>query len=228
GIMHAQSFKKKVSSIGMQGTPVDRTIKTDLLILKPRQTPLARFVLMIFFALFWNGMLIILNGHALGSAPSLLKSLFSFDMIIFTLIGIGLILMIFYFFLGLFNPYPRIMLNPAIISLGDKIEVRWDIAGKIKRIKKLHIFLEGREEATYKFGDTTNTDKKVFFVKDVVNMNTTLTSRSGVTIVSVPIDTMHTLKAEHNKILWFIKVQGNIRHWPDMAEEFEINIHPIR
>ena len=41
-----------------------------------------------------------------------------------------------------------------------------------------------------------------------------------------PADTMHSFAGENNKIVWSIKVEGEIPIWPDVNEEFEIKVLP--
>jgi hypothetical protein len=39
---------------------------------------------------------------------------------------------------------------------------------------------------------------------------------------------MHTFEAGANKIIWEIKVAGEIVRWPDIDQNFPITIRPIR
>ena len=39
---------------------------------------------------------------------------------------------------------------------------------------------------------------------------------------------MHSFEADANKIIWEIKVEGEILHWPDIDQNFPIRIDPIR
>ncbi len=39
---------------------------------------------------------------------------------------------------------------------------------------------------------------------------------------------MHSFAAPSNKIVWEIKVEGEIARWPDVNQNFPISIHPMR
>mgnify|MGYP001826188681 FL=1 len=38
---------------------------------------------------------------------------------------------------------------------------------------------------------------------------------------------MHSFEADRNKIIWEIKVEGEIVRWPDIDQNFPITIRPI-
>jgi hypothetical protein len=44
--------------------------------------------------------------------------------------------------------------------------------------------------------------------------------------VAVPENAIPTFSAPHNRIAWAIHVCGEIRHWPDVDEDFEFNVLP--
>ena len=46
--------------------------------------------------------------------------------------------------------------------------------------------------------------------------------------LTVPADTMPSFTADNNRIVWTIKAQLEIAHWPDSEEEFEILVRPSR
>ena len=37
---------------------------------------------------------------------------------------------------------------------------------------------------------------------------------------------MHTFAAPHNKVVWCLKVRGEIPRWPDVDEEFPLEVLP--
>jgi hypothetical protein len=39
---------------------------------------------------------------------------------------------------------------------------------------------------------------------------------------------MHSFAADSNKIIWEIKVEGEIANWPDIRQNFPIEIRPMR
>jgi hypothetical protein len=46
------------------------------------------------------------------------------------------------------------------------------------------------------------------------------------TSLRIPDDTMHTFTADNNKIIWTIKMKGQINRWPDIDESFDITVTP--
>jgi hypothetical protein len=51
--------------------------------------------------------------------------------------------------------------------------------------------------------------------------------RSGIGTVTVPAELMHSFTGSHNKILWTIRVKGEIVHWPDIDEDFPLTVLPM-
>ena len=95
-------------------------------------------------------------------------------------------------------------------------------------MERLRIFLEGREEATYRRGTNTATDKNVFKTIEITNLTSKLEFYSGQARVSVPRDSMHSFKSDNNKIVWAIHLRGDIPRWPNVKEEFPINVLPMK
>jgi hypothetical protein len=92
----------------------------------------------------------------------------------------------------------------------------------------LRIFLEGREEATYQRGTNTYTDKEIFATVDFVDTTADWEMPRGSAELVIPEDTMHSFEADSNKIVWEIKVAGDIARWPDVQQNFPITLRPIR
>ena len=46
--------------------------------------------------------------------------------------------------------------------------------------------------------------------------------------IGIPADTMHSFAGEHNEIQWSVGVRGEIPIWPDVDEEFVIEVLPLR
>jgi hypothetical protein len=39
---------------------------------------------------------------------------------------------------------------------------------------------------------------------------------------------MHSFEAGHNKIIWSLRVHGDIYRWPDVKDEYPIVVLPMR
>ena len=51
--------------------------------------------------------------------------------------------------------------------------------------------------------------------------------RAGEAAVEIPEDTMHTFRGQSNQILWHLTVKGDIPRWPDVDDEWEIEVLPL-
>lgn len=197
------------------------------LVLKPKTSAFAKMCGMLLVALFWNGIISIFLYQAAGSwqqgRPDWFLSLF---MVPFVLIGLGIIFGVFYFMLCIGNPVAKLALNPAAIALGGKLRFGWGFEGKTDRIRNLRITLEAREEATYRRGTRSYTDKSTFYRQDLVDLSDSRQIAQGLAEAEIPSGLMHSLSSANNKIVWTLTIHGSIPRWPDVKEEFELAVLP--
>jgi hypothetical protein len=144
----------------------------------------------------------------------------------FVLVGLISALLPFYGVLKLFNPRPTLTLTPAEAAAGSSMELTWRFFGRVDRIHRLRITLEGREEATYRTGDDARTVREIFMRVPVVDTAKATEIRGGKTKVTIPALAIPTFVAPHNRIVWAIHLCGEIRRWPDVEEDFEFNVLP--
>jgi hypothetical protein len=196
--------------------------------LKASTSPGARLGCAIGIAIFWNGILSffvvdMIRDWSKGSVDGC-SVVF---MIPFLLIGLGFFVWVGYAFLALFNPRPTVRMHgePA---LGETVEIEWEVSGNTDRMKSFSIILQGREEATYRRGTSTTTEKSIFESIELVNITRSKEMRRGKAKAAIPPGSMHTFKANSNKFLWHLHVNGDIPRWPDVSEEYEIDVKPHR
>jgi hypothetical protein len=197
-------------------------------VLKP-PSALGKLFGMIFLAVFWNGIVSVffwqmLKGWKTGSAPVGL----TIFLIPFVLIGLAFIVGIGYFFLALFNPRPRLTLSRRRIPLGGSATLEWSFSGAASRITRVLVRVEGREECRYRRGTTTYTDKNVFATIPVFDAPGEAGARAGNASFTIPAPAMHSFSAPDNKIIWTLKFTGEIPKWPDVSEDFELDVRPLR
>lgn len=198
------------------------------LVLQTDSSGFARFVGVSLLAAFWNGITAFPVAEVVSSwqkgSPDWFLTLF---VVPFALVGTALLVFVFYTFLAMFNPRPKLMLQSAEMALGKSYSVRWEFKGKVRRIKELTLLLEGIEEARYRRGTSTYTDTETFheatFARETFHVN----MRAGSAEFILPVDSMHSFKGSNNKIRWQLKLCGDIPHWPDVSETFEISVLPI-
>jgi hypothetical protein len=140
--------------------------------------------------------------------------------------GMGILLVAGAMFqlLQLLNPRATIKVSSPVVPIGDELTVDWSIdrAGKLRRFK---IDLEGREEATYPSGRSKYTERQVFATLPVMNQVAPALSPAGSAKIVIPA-TMHSFDARNNKVVWVLRVRGDIRHWPDSDDAFPLTLAP--
>jgi hypothetical protein len=199
------------------------------IVLEPQLSPYGKVGGALFFALFWNGIVSVFvwqawKGWQRGE-PDWFLTIF---LIPFVLVGLGSIGFVGHFLLALANPRPRLILTPGRPRLSDQLRLEWRFTGRAARLANLRIFLEGREEATYRRGTDTITEKEIFTTVDLVSTQNDWEIPRGTVDHLIPADTMHSFEADANKIVWEIKVEGEIDRWPDVNQNFPITIDPLR
>jgi len=195
--------------------------------LSPRQSPGLKLLGVTIAALFWNGIISIflykvVTGWKSGHGDACLTAF----MLPFVAIGIALVVAAVHTLLALFNPRPVLVLGGGGLSLGASTELRWSFTGKVERVHQFVIRLEGREEATYRQGTDTRTDKSTFFSADLVDTTSPAEIANGKTAVQFSADSMHSFESANNKIIWVLTVHGHIRHWADVKEEYVLSVAP--
>jgi hypothetical protein len=146
--------------------------------------------------------------------------------IIIVLMGMVFTFGALYMFLSLFNPMPRLTLYSGLLCLGQTVDLEWRISGRTRRIRRLQIFLEGREAATHPSGKSSTTDWSDFYKSTLVDIDNPAGMLFGRVAFEIPGDTMHSFKSKHNEIFWTIRIKGEIRRWPDMCQGYPITILP--
>lgn len=196
--------------------------------LKPTMSRWLKLAGVLVFALVWNGIISVFlfevyESHAEGD-PDWFLTLF---MIPFVLVGLGTIAGVVYFALALTNPKPQVTVNTAALPLGGALDVAWDLVGNVNKVRRLHVWLEAREEATYRRGTNTYTDKETIATFDLLDSQDRRDIAHGAGSVTIPADAMHSFTADNNKIVWSLKMEGDIPRWPNVKAAFEIVVLPI-
>jgi hypothetical protein len=208
---------------------VDEHTANAAVVLKAASSPPGKFLGMLCVALFWNGIvsvfLVLLFQSGKAGHFQWFLGLF---LVPFVLIGLGMIVAVGYFFLSIFNPRPRITVTPGMPRLGDSVRLEWELSGRTEVLKDLQLSVTGQEEATYTRGTRTSTDRNVFADIEVTRLSSTREMVSSSAQVSIPADSMHSFSSQHNKIVWSIRVKGEIARWPDLNEEFALTVLPAR
>ncbi|MGE5610534.1 MAG: DUF3592 domain-containing protein [Bacillota bacterium] len=184
--------------------------------------------ILIVIAIVWNAMMIFLVQEVIDTWRGGIPELYGWALTLFAipllLVGVALVIPPGYFLLKLLRPRPTLILSSATVALGGEISVGWKIWANGGRIRRLRIFVEGREEATYTRGTNAYTDYEVFAIVPVADTTLPSEIRGGRKRLRIPKDTMPTFCSEHNKIVWALRIHGQMGIWPDVDEEFELQV----
>lgn len=189
--------------------------------------PLGRILGTLFVALFWNGITSIfvyqvVQGWRTGAGDVFL-TLF---MTPFVLIGLALLVAVPHQMLAATNPRPRLELSSGRPRLGELERLDWSFRGSVARLTGFRIVLEGREEADYRRGTSTATDRNVFHREVLFESMQPQAMERGSLSFQVPAQSMHSFAAPNNRVIWALKLEGEIPRWPDIAEEFVLEVLP--
>ncbi len=184
---------------------------------------------MLFFCAFWNGIVSVFLWQVIqafrhGRHPW-------FDVLFltpFVLVGLATVAGFFYFLLGLANPRTTITLLVSELCLGESLRIAWRTRGRVARLRTLRFVLEGEESATYRRGTDTHTDTSTFKTITVAEVVTASQMRNGEAETVIPEDTMHTFRGQSNRITWKLRVRGEVPHWPDVDDSWELVVLPMR
>jgi hypothetical protein len=213
-------------AVGLPNSPDLASAPTgEPLVLKPGASPLTKLLACVAVAIFWNGIVSVFLFDLVGGfsrgRPDWGLALFLTP---FVLVGLGLVAGIGYNAMALTNPRCRLRLTPAALAPGQGFSVSWELNGAVHRVNRFAIFLEGWEEATYRRGTSSYTDRSVFARFPVVEILSSLEMGQGEARCLLPEGVMPSFTASNNKILWALKVRGEIARWPDLTEEYAVEV----
>lgn len=191
--------------------------------LTPSATPKMKLFGLAFAAVFWNSIVSVFLFNQSWSGFGLFMGLF---LLPFIAIGLGLIGGVVYQAMALFNPRPRLTVSRAVALPGDTIDVSWELEGRTDRLQRLQLALEGREEATYRRGTDNVTDKEIFVRIQLLDTTEPIAMHSGSAKLHIPPGAMHSFRSANNKIVWSLKLHGEIPRWPDIKDEYPYEIAP--
>lgn len=191
--------------------------------LSPATSPGARLAGLTVVALLWNGIVSVFVGQVVAGVrsgrPDGCQTLF---LVPFVAVGLGLVALVLRQLLALFNPRPLLTLSRGTLRLGEPVLLQWRFSGRTSRILRLIVTLEGREEAVYRRGTDTVTDREVFAVLPVLDTPFGERIGAGTAALCAPAGSVPSFAAEHNKVIWTVKVKAEIPGWPDVDEEYPV------
>ncbi|HTL31014.1 MAG TPA: hypothetical protein VL282_17420, partial [Tepidisphaeraceae bacterium] len=67
----------------------------------------------------------------------------------------------------------------------------------------------------------------VFQIIKLLETTSSFEIARGEATFDIPQDTMHSFEAGNNKIIWELKIRGEIARWPDMSADYPVQIVPM-
>lgn len=201
---------------------------TGPIVLKPSSSPLGKLIAVTVICLFWNGIVGVftyfeIRSFIAGESVAWLMALF---LLLFQLVGVGLLAAVPYQLLALANPRPTVTVSRGTVPLGGSVPFTWELSGAAHRVSALQIVLRGHEEAKYRQGTDTKTDTHAFFTETLIDATHAMGIARGSGTIRVPAGSMHSFSADHNKVIWTLQVTGTIARWPDIDETFDLTVRP--
>ena len=201
--------------------PPEARVGSEPRVLKPEYAPIARFVATAAMALFWNGLthslLVggVIDGWRTGRQP-ILMTVFALP---FVGMGVVLVVKAVRALLALWNPRAICTLRPGRLVAGERAELDWVFTGSIDQLRRLTITLEGREKTP----STEGPDKSTVFATFPIHSEELMgTARQGSVRFQVPAGAPASSSSANPKIVWVVKLHGEIPGWADFEEEFPV------
>lgn len=196
------------------------------LILQPSATRLGGCIGTAIVAAIWNGFIGFFAWGVFFHDKSGGRIFMALFLIPFVLIGLLILFAAVGSFLKLFNANVQLTLNRAGLAPGDDGELSWQMRRGWFAPQNLILTLEGREEATYRRGTDTITEKSFFHRSEVVRTSSAAEMQSGTARLAIPAGAMHSFQAANNKIIWTLKLRGAVTLWPDIEDEYPLLVMP--
>ena len=193
-------------------------------LLKPAAGRVVAFIGITVFALFWNGILGIFVTQAVRNFGD---GFFGWFLPVFLLpfvaVGLVVIVVALQAFSRLFAPTVEVRLDPSLLRLGARVPFAWRLGGR--GVRKLTIRLIAREEATYRQGTSTSTDKADFFRAVVFESADLLSLPEGRAEITLPAGSAApAFAAPNNKLVWELVFAGEIPWRADIDDRFVLSV----
>jgi len=207
--------------------PIGAAAGAGPVVLQPTVSPFGKLIMATFICLFWNGIVGLFTFFEIREFSSGSGGWgMAIFLLLFQVIGVALLLWVPYQLLALANPRPTITLSRGTLPIGGSVPFEWQLTGAASRVTKLTLTLTGREEARYRRGTDTHTDKHEFHSEVIAEATDAMSIQRGGGSIRIPAGAMHTFNASNNKIIWTLTVKGDINRWPDVDESFDVTVSP--
>ncbi len=194
--------------------------------------PSIRLVVLTIFTIVWNAIcwtiLVWSLYHSGGSRAELIfATLFG---IVFCGIGLFLTIWIIHYLLTAFGIGPTIFeISDHPIYPGRKYRVLLMLTGT-QRYRSLNVALVCEEIARFRQGTDTITSRKEVYSQPLYFREDFETARDEPLrkefFIRLPHGAMHSMRLEHNEIVWKIVLHANLINWPELHCECPVIVQP--
>ncbi len=171
-------------------------------------------------AAIWNAIV----GWQLAVAIASGRVIYIVFVSLFAMTGVALLITAVRSLLAAFNPTVERLAHVEQPALGEPFELHWRLTGKVSRVLRLRIDLEGIEAATYKRGTDTVTDRHTFLSQTLTSTTDRAEIAGGSATIVFPPDVVPTFTGRSNTITWRLVVHGEIANWPDIQDFIPLDV----
>lgn len=140
---------------------------------------------------------------------------------------------------ALWRSVAGVKIMPPVVSVsnpspmvGETIRVQWELGFRTGvTLQDGRVELLFRESASYMQGTDHRTDTH----EEIEEFNELPIGEmepgknlQGHTDFTIPATGMHSFKAENNQLAWLLRLRVNVMEWPDLEDEFELDVQPQR
>ena len=193
-------------------------------VLKPSSGRVGVFIGLTFFALFWNGIVgVFVFQAAKEFGHGFIGWFLPIFLIPFVLVGLLVLGAAFQAFSRLFAPPVEVRLDPSLLHLGARVPFTWRLGGR--GVRKLTVRLVAREEATYRQGTNTRTDRSDFHRAVVFESSDVLALAEGRAELVLPTEAVApAFASKNNKLVWELVFDGEIPWRADVDDRFPLPV----
>lgn len=195
-------------------------------LLEPSVTSAGMFAGCLLVAVIWNAVVAFAVSRVVASwksgDPDLTLAIL---VALFGAVGLVLAAGVPYYLLGVFTPRPRIVLTPPAIRLGESTTMQWQFTGRAGKLRRARIYIEGSEWAFWKEKKNRQSHRRELF-RRIELLDTGGPVFQGIASIQIPGDTMPTFEGRNFRIVWELKVHGEIPFWTDVNETHRLEVLP--
>ncbi|HEX7899818.1 MAG TPA: hypothetical protein VF950_18760 [Planctomycetota bacterium] len=138
----------------------------------------------------------------------------------FSLMWLALLKLLFRLLLAKLNPRVQLTLTPGRGTPDGEIDVRWDVVGGLRDVRRFTLELVVREELSGK-----SSRSEPIAAKEVASGAGKLL-RKGSTRLTLP-QAMHSFHEGRASVVWVFRLTGEVALGPDVDDEFLLDVGPL-